>query len=353
MKENEHYGIIPGTGTKERPAKPTLLKPGAEKLCLLFRLDPQYAIVDKTENPSLIRFTICCTLYHIPTGLRVASGLGSCNSSEDKYTRPAPKKCPVCGGAFLINGNPEYEKDAAFKGGMLCYKKKGGCGAKFKPTDESITKQPTEAKDPADLHNTILKMACKRALIAAVLNATAASDFFTQDLEDLNEKAAEYLPPTDDLKEKLEKSVKERSAPKAASSRASDADAANGASTHTTITTSPANDASGTEDGGTQPIARGIAAPGDNGEAATDGQKEAIRMHIRKKGWKRGFVRVWFAEIFDIPPSTPDPVEFLTQMQADAAHFLILAHGTDAYRQMRMEYADQGLVRRDENDVQF
>ena len=38
-------------------------------------------------------------------------------------------------------------------------------------------------------------MACKRALVAAVLNGTAASDFFTQDLDDLTEKAAEYTPP--------------------------------------------------------------------------------------------------------------------------------------------------------------
>src|SRR3990172_5962429 len=35
MKEWEHYGVIPGTGTK-----PSLLKPGAEKLCMLFRLAP-------------------------------------------------------------------------------------------------------------------------------------------------------------------------------------------------------------------------------------------------------------------------------------------------------------------------
>jgi hypothetical protein len=39
--------------------------------------------------------------------------------------------------------------------------------------------------EPADLANTILKMAKKRALIDAVLTATAASDIFTQDIEDL------------------------------------------------------------------------------------------------------------------------------------------------------------------------
>ena len=33
MVKGEDYGVIPGTGSK-----PTLLKPGAEKLCVLFKL---------------------------------------------------------------------------------------------------------------------------------------------------------------------------------------------------------------------------------------------------------------------------------------------------------------------------
>jgi hypothetical protein len=213
MKEGEHFGVIPGTKTK-----PTLLKPGAEKLCLMFRLDPQYEIMSAVETPERISFTVRCTLYHIPTGSRIASGLGSCNSRENKYIRPAPKTCPQCGGAFLIDGNPDYEKDAAYKGGMLCYKKKGGCGAKFKPDDEKITKQATGIADPADLHNTILKMGCKRALVAAVLNGTAASDFFTQDLDDLADKAAaagepEYIAPDDN--QRIRDAIGEPPAPKA------------------------------------------------------------------------------------------------------------------------------------------
>lgn len=324
MKDGEHYGVIPGTEKKDgKPPKKTLLKPGAEKLCLLFRLDPQYEIKAAVETPSLIRFTVCCTLYHIPTGMRTASGLGSCNSNEEKYLRPAPKKCTVCGKETVIKGNEQYG------GGWLCWKKKGGCGQKWNDGDPAIEQQETGIKDPADLHNTILKMACKRALIAAVLNATAASDFFTQDLEDLTEKAAEYIPPKDDLKEKLEQSVKERSAPKAATAPSA------------TAATASTNDAS-RENGTTT---------ADTGEAATNEQKDAIKLHIRKKGWKRGFVRLWFAELFGIDGD--DPLEALTQMQADAAHFLVMAHGTDNYRKVRHEYAQQGLVRRDEDDLQW
>ncbi len=44
-----------------------------------------------------------------------------------------------------------------------------------------------ENPDPADQYNTVLKMAKKRALVDAVLTATAASDCFAQDLEDLED----------------------------------------------------------------------------------------------------------------------------------------------------------------------
>lgn len=193
MRRDEHYGVIPGTGTK-----PTLLKPGAEKLCLMFRLCPEYEILRSDHAAGLIAYTVRCTLAHIPTGSRVATGLGSCNSRENKYIRPAPRKCAKCGAEALIQGKPEFEKDPAYRGGLMCYQKKGGCGAKYKPGDE-IERQPTGVADPADLDNTLLKMACKRALVAAVLNGTAASDCFTQDLEDLAEKAAEYTPPAEDV----------------------------------------------------------------------------------------------------------------------------------------------------------
>src|SRR3979490_2159591 len=75
MKKDEHYGVIPGT------AKPTLLKAGAEKLCLTFRLDPQY---ETTERYDGMHLTVVskCTLWHIPSGQRYGSGMGSCSTKE-------------------------------------------------------------------------------------------------------------------------------------------------------------------------------------------------------------------------------------------------------------------------------
>jgi hypothetical protein len=188
MHDGEHYGVIPGTGGRrdanghELPPKPTLLKPGAEKLCLLFRLDPQYHSGETVEGKHLTVKTTC-TLWHIPTGQRWGSGEGSCSTKESKYAyRQASRVCPDCGKDAIIKGKEQYG------GGWLCFGKKGGCGAKFKDGAAVIETQPVGRvlnEDLADQYNTVLKMSNKRALVAAVLNVTAASDIFTQDLEEM------------------------------------------------------------------------------------------------------------------------------------------------------------------------
>lgn len=176
MREGEHYGKVPGCGDKR-----VLLKAGAEKLCLTFRLDPEYEVVQERDGEHLA-VTSRCVLWHIPTGQRVGSGMGSCSTHESKYAwRKAARKCPKCMKETIIKGREEYG------GGWVCYGKKGGCGAKWKDGASEIEGQP-EGKvansDLPDLHNTVLKVSNKRSLIAAVLNATAASDIFVQDVEE-------------------------------------------------------------------------------------------------------------------------------------------------------------------------
>jgi LAGLIDADG-like domain len=68
-----------------------------------------------------------------------------------------------------------------------CFRKKGGCGAKFSVGDTVIESQQTGRvpnAEIADQVNTIQKMGQKRSLIAATLLAVNASEFFTQDVED-------------------------------------------------------------------------------------------------------------------------------------------------------------------------
>jgi hypothetical protein len=183
LNKDVDYGSIPGTSNKA-----VLLKPGAEKLAAFFGLTVTYDIIEKVADwtgkdhggePFFYFFYKCILLRN---GTVAGQGEGSCNSWETKYRyRKAERTCPECGAEAIIKGKSEYG------GGWICFAKKGGCGAKFKDGDPAIESQHTGRvanPDVADIVNTIQKMAQKRALVAAVLNATNASDWFTQDVED-------------------------------------------------------------------------------------------------------------------------------------------------------------------------
>lgn len=190
MHEGEHYGVIPGTN-----GKPSLLKAGAEKLGFMFRLIPDLEVTEKPHENGHVEFIIKCRLINIETGKCVGSGVGSASTLETKYRyRNASRKCPQCGAEAIIKGKTEYG------GGWVCFKNKGGCGAKFTDNDPGIMVQEVgkvENPDIADCYNTVLKMAKKRAHIDAMLTATAASDIFTQDIEDFggSDPQTEYIPP--------------------------------------------------------------------------------------------------------------------------------------------------------------
>jgi hypothetical protein len=180
MKENEHYGVIPGTN------KPTLLKSGAEKLGLLFRLVPRYQIREEHDTGGHYTVTVTCELEHAPTGTFAGSGLGRCSTLESKYAwRTGKAACPKCGGELGFSRKTST---------WFCPKGKGGCGAGYKK-EQIVAPERVPNPDLPDVHNTVLKMACKRAHVAATLSATAASDIFTQDLEDSFGGSHEPAPP--------------------------------------------------------------------------------------------------------------------------------------------------------------
>lgn len=158
MKVNTHYGTIPGT------PKPTLYKPGAEVLCVTFRIAQKYEIIDLSDEFTA-RFRVTCVGRHQVSDIVLGEGVGECSSAEEKYKWRAA----VCAEEFDLT--PERMRRVKF--------------AKWKGNVEKKIQVRTEA---ADLSNTVLKMACKRAMIAMTLNVTAASDIFTQDIEDLPEE---------------------------------------------------------------------------------------------------------------------------------------------------------------------
>lgn len=176
MQEDVDYGRIPGAG------KPSLFKPGAEKLGVLFQLDIQVAN-DKAWGPGdHLTVTSRATAYHAPTGTRLGFGEGICTTREGKYAkRMQSRSCPTCRAEAIIKGKQEYG------GGWVCFKKKGGCGAKWPDGAEVIEDQVVgeiENPDLPDMWNTVVKMAAKRARVDAVLAVTGASALFTQDVED-------------------------------------------------------------------------------------------------------------------------------------------------------------------------
>ena len=182
LREGVDFGVVPGS------TKPALLKPGAEKMSSFFGLRPSFSDITVIEDwtgeqhggEQFFYYRQKCSLYR--AGEIIGTADGSCNSWEKKYRyRQSDRMCPICGKTAIIKGKIEYG------GGWICFGKKGGCGEKFTDQDERITKQETgqvKNLDIAEQVNTILKMAQKRALVASILIATGASDYFTQDIED-------------------------------------------------------------------------------------------------------------------------------------------------------------------------
>lgn len=129
LKKNHDYGVIPGT------PKPTLLKPGAEKIQMLLGVTSEYEVIEHINDyeNGFFSYTVRCTIYK--NGVKITEGLGHCNNREPKF-----------------------------------YKRKDG-----------------SIQDPYEKVNTVLKMAKKRAQIDATLTLASLSEVFTQDIEDMQE----------------------------------------------------------------------------------------------------------------------------------------------------------------------
>lgn len=155
MVKDVDFGTIPGT------PKPTLYKPGAEKLLSMFHLAAKPEVED-LSTPDTIRYRVRVIITEIGSGRYLGEGVGEASSAETKYQWRAA----VC--------KQEWEETAPDRRRR---KWKNGSGGAY-----TIDQVRAEMEDVA---NTVLKMAKKRAQIDAVLTVTAASDVFSQDLEDL------------------------------------------------------------------------------------------------------------------------------------------------------------------------
>ena len=172
MKAGEHYGIIPGCGDK-----PTLLQPGAEKLAFTFRLGPKYVIEETDLGEGHRTYKITASLYHIPTGNFIGEGVGMCATTETKYKYRTENTGKLVPKEYWDTRNKEL------LGGSQYSVRKVKTNENPKGTWYIFERM--EHDNPSDYYNTCLKIGKKRALIDAIKTATAASDIFTQDLEDM------------------------------------------------------------------------------------------------------------------------------------------------------------------------
>jgi hypothetical protein len=156
FKKDVHYGVIPGT------AKNTLYKPGAEKIMTTFRLNGE-PLVDDLSTADEKRIRVRVRITHQVSKLEIGWGVGECSSNETKYKWIKAEK-------WAYDGTPEDQRRIIWKPGKT----------------ENYPVMQVRA-NIADVANTVLKMAKKRALIDATLTCTAASDVFEQDLEDMPE----------------------------------------------------------------------------------------------------------------------------------------------------------------------
>jgi len=141
MQEGTHFGKVPGCGSK-----PVLFKPGADILAVTFRLVPQFQVTKTDLGNGHREYDVTCSMYGA-NGELLGQGVGSCSTMEKKY---------------------RYRKEGETR---------------------------IENEDIADVHNTVLKMAKKRAHVDATLTVTGAADIFTQDLIDDEDEPKTKKPP--------------------------------------------------------------------------------------------------------------------------------------------------------------
>lgn len=160
LKEGHDYGVIPGTGNK-----PTLLKPGAEKILMLMGLTSEYEVAERVQDyeKGFFAFTVKCRLSK--GGLLVTEGLGHANTKEARYANRwvTERKLP----------------EGVDKNTLQTREREGQYGTYKEYLVENL--------DTFTLVNTVLKMAKKRAQVDATLTVASLSQIFTQDLEDMVE----------------------------------------------------------------------------------------------------------------------------------------------------------------------
>lgn len=219
LKPDLDFGTIPGT------PKPSLYKPGAEKLRFVYGLGTEQECIEKTVDLDklFVDYTYRCTIKS-KQGQILSQCEASCNSMEPKFgylwktIHELPEGIDISRLLSKSSGKKSFEFDFAINksetsgqyGKPLEYwdkwksaiesgaakrtskKSKAGKDLDGWEMDDTVTLYRVTNPDVIGMKNTIMKMAQKRAFVGAILLATGASEFFTQDIEDMEINGAIY-----------------------------------------------------------------------------------------------------------------------------------------------------------------
>ncbi|UUZ80672.1 hypothetical protein LJK88_38440 [Paenibacillus sp. P26] len=163
MVKDEDFGVVPGT------QKPTLYKPGAEKLCELYGFAAHVKSKEEERDFETGYYRVCYTLQlvHRSSGIVVGEGVGECSTFESKYRWRWVSENKV----------PHHLN----KEDLLYEEKEGQYGPyrQYRIPNEDLFSQ----------WNTVLKMAYKRAFVGLTLQCTRSSGIFTQEESEMDEYA--------------------------------------------------------------------------------------------------------------------------------------------------------------------
>lgn len=192
MVRDVDYGVIPGT------KKPSLFKPGAEKLLEIYGLGIGEPVIRRIEDwdAGFWQYEVQLPIVHRRSGEVIGWGTGSCNSKEARYRWRNDTSWHNSRPCTHTACNAESKR-----GAVVC---PDGWLLKTTRNGKTLWERRTENDSRWDLPNTLLKMAKKRALVDGALTVTRSSDRFTQDVEDFARSSAamvEEAAGSDDLEE--------------------------------------------------------------------------------------------------------------------------------------------------------
>jgi hypothetical protein len=164
LEDGHDYGTIPGCD------KRVLFQPGAQKICSMVGVYPDYDTITTELENGHREYKTKVLLRHIGSDTIVSQGIGLCSTLEKKYRYRNENEIEETGKAIPKEYWDLIKTDAKKAKELI-----GGKGYDVKKIDNKwkhvkITRTGTiENPDPADVFNTCLKMSMKRALVQATL----------------------------------------------------------------------------------------------------------------------------------------------------------------------------------------